>query len=330
MRVGILLPHFGPESNHRRLFDFTPTLEAMGFGSAWVRDQIGFTGGHAFEAQATRFVDPFVTLTAVAARTTTLVVGTATIIPFRHPAVVAQLVGSLAFLAPGRVIIGVGAGTPHKSFEIVGIPYEDRFELIKETAEVLRATAKPNASYNGRFTSLHDVTIDPAPPQDLEIWYGGSSLKSVERALEYGTGWFPGRCPMSVFDAKLSVLRQRAAIADKQMRVGIIPVVSIGPSREAALAKVNVQGLLEEARGRKAWAKAGPFETADDLEGVLIAGTADDVVEALLRFAERGVDELVLDFRLRMDAYEESVAQIAEEVLPKLRLGPAVSASPPS
>ena len=57
---------------------------------------------------------------------------------------------------------------------------------------------------------------------------------------------------------------------------------------------------------------------ADSLEGILVAGTSQDVAERLEAFRQRGVDELVLDFRLRMDAYEDSLQQIAEEVLPLL------------
>jgi alkanesulfonate monooxygenase SsuD/methylene tetrahydromethanopterin reductase-like flavin-dependent oxidoreductase (luciferase family) len=316
MRIGVLLPHFGPHSNYQRLIDYSPQLEGMGFASVWVRDNLGFTGGHAFEARGNCFVDPFLTLAAIAARTTDLSVGAATIIPIRPHAITAQLVGSLAFIAQGRLILGVGAGNVKKAFELSGFPMDQRFDLVRDMVGVLRAVSEPHANYRGETIELVDATIEPAPPKNLEIWYGGSTNQSVDRALEYCTGWIPGRCPMPVFDDKLARLRDKAD--GRKMKVGIVPVISIGKNRDDAVAKVNVAGLLEEARERPAWTKAGPFESASSLEGILIAGGSQDILDGLSAFKQRGVDEVVLDFRLRMDAYEDGLAQIASDVLPHL------------
>jgi alkanesulfonate monooxygenase SsuD/methylene tetrahydromethanopterin reductase-like flavin-dependent oxidoreductase (luciferase family) len=319
MRVGVLLPHFGPHSTYERLIDFTPKLEGMGFSSVWVRDNLGFTGGHAFEERGDRFVDPFLTLGAIAARTTTLKLGTATIIPIRPHAITAQLVGSLAYLAPGRLVIGVGAGNVPKAFELSGFPISERYDLVRDMVGVLRATSEPHASYKGATVELTDATIAPHPPADLPIWYGGSTNQSVDRALEYADGWMPGRCPMPVFDDKLTRLREGAEAQGRTMSVSIVPVISLDKDRESAVRKVNVEGLLEEAKGRPAWKKAGPFDNADSLEGILLAGSTQDLVDGLNRFAERKVDELVLDFRLRMDGYEDTLQAVSEEVLPHVR-----------
>ena len=314
MRVGVLLPHFGPHSTYERLVDFSPELESMGFSSVWVRDNLGFTGGHAFEDPGDAFVDPFLTLAVIAARTTTLRLGTATIIPIRPHAITAQLVGSLAFVSRGRLILGVGAGNVPKAFELTGVSLAQRFDLVRDMVGVLRATAEPHATYSGPTVELHDATIAPHPPADLPIWYGGSTNQSVDRALEFADGWMPGRCPMPVFDEKLARLRLGAG--GRTMSVGIVPVVSLDKDRETAVSKVNVAGLLDEARGRPAWQKAGPFNSAENLEGILLAGSAQDLVDGLGRFAQRGVDELVLDFRLRMEGYEDTLRAIAQDVLP--------------
>lgn len=316
MRIGVLLPHFGPQANYERLIDYSPRLEQMGFSSVWVRDNLGFTGGHSFEAKGNAFVDPFLTLGAIAARTTTLGLGTATIIPIRPHAITAQLVGSLHYVSQGRLTLGVGAGNVPKAFELSGFPIGQRYELVKDMVGVIRALSEPHAEYHGPTVDLVDATVEPAAPKDLEIWYGGSTNQSVDRAIEYCTGWIPGRCPMPVFDDKLARLREKAE--GRPMKVGIVPVISIARSREEAIAKVNVEGLLEEAKERPAWKKAGPFDSAESLEGILIAGTPADIVDGLGRFKERGVDELVLDFRLRMDAYEEGLELISSDVLPKL------------
>jgi alkanesulfonate monooxygenase SsuD/methylene tetrahydromethanopterin reductase-like flavin-dependent oxidoreductase (luciferase family) len=265
-------------------------------------------------------MEPFSTLTAIAAITTKLVVGTATIIPFRHPLVTSQLFGGVSMVAgPGRLIAGIGAGAPKKPFEATGLAYEDRFDATKEMAEILKLTwSTEQGSYDGRLFQFEGITIDPHPPADTPIWYGGSTPASVRRALEYCDGWFPGRCPLKTFDKYVKRVRDGAEEQGRHMGVGIIPVISIADSREEALAKVDVAGLLEEANGRKFW--DGPFESADDLAGLLIAGTPDDCAAQIDEYVQRGVDQLVFDFRMRPDDYEEQVARLAEEILPRVQV----------
>jgi alkanesulfonate monooxygenase SsuD/methylene tetrahydromethanopterin reductase-like flavin-dependent oxidoreductase (luciferase family) len=317
-RFGVLLLHFGHTASRASVIDTAPQLEAWGFDSVWVRDHLTFQP-HGFERPSTVFMEPFSTLTAIATITTRLVVGTATIIPFRHPLVTSQLFGGVSMVAgPGRVIAGIGAGAPTLPFAATGLPYEDRFDAVKEMAEILRLTwTQPRASYEGRLYRFEGVTIDPHPPADTPIWYGGSTPASVRRALEYCDGWFPGRCPLRTFDRYLARVRAGAEEQGRTLGVGIIPCISVARSREEAVAAVDVEGLLAEARSRRFW--DGPFETVDDLEGILVAGTADDCAAQLQQFVERGVDQVVLDFRLRPGDVDDQVARVAEDVLPRLR-----------
>jgi alkanesulfonate monooxygenase SsuD/methylene tetrahydromethanopterin reductase-like flavin-dependent oxidoreductase (luciferase family) len=314
VRIGLLLPHFGSSSTYERLWDTGSRLADLGFESAWVRDQLGFRG-LGFEGRNSHFVDPFIALAGIAARSD-IRVGTATLTPIRQEVVLAQLVGSLAYLARGRLVLGIGLGGQPRAFELAGRRNEDRVTHFREMVDVLRVAAQPNASYEGRFTQFRDLTLDPAPPADLPLWYCGTSPAAIRRALRYADGWFPGRCPFVVFDPLLARLREGAAEAGKPMAAAIVPLLSIGRDRADALERVNVPGLLEEARAKPGWEAS--FESADDLRGALIAGNADEVGRELEAFRERGVDEVVLDLRLRMDAFEETLDLLARHVLPAL------------
>jgi alkanesulfonate monooxygenase SsuD/methylene tetrahydromethanopterin reductase-like flavin-dependent oxidoreductase (luciferase family) len=55
------------------------------------------------------------------------------------------------------------------------------------------------------------------------------------------------------------------------------------------------------------------------LQGVLIHGTADDIIEQCLTLRDTGVDHLVFDFRLNFPIWEEQIQRIGEDVLPALR-----------
>lgn len=312
MRIGLLLPHFGSASSRARLFDLGARLGDLGFASAWVRDQLGFRG-LGFEGHQAHFVDPFIALAAIAARGG-ITVGTATLTPIRPPVVTAQLVGSLAYLAESRLILGVGLGGQPRAFELAGLRYSDRVGHFEDMIGVLRATAKADASFEGRFTRFESLTIDPPPPADLPIWYCGTSPAAIDRALRVADGWFPGRCPFVVFDGLLARLRVAAATAGRPMAVGIVPLLSPGRDRADALERVDVGALLVEARGKPGWDVT--FEAADDLRGALIAGGVDDIIADLHAFVERGVDEVVLDLRQRMDVFEPTLDLLARDVLP--------------
>ncbi len=315
VRIGVLLPHFGAASSHARLFDVGARLGDLGFESAWVRDQLGFRG-LAFEGRQAHFVDPFITMAAIAARTE-LRIGTATLTPIRQPVVNAQLVGSLSYLAQGRLVLGVGIGGQPRAFELAGLDYRDRVAHYDDMIGVLRATAQPDASYEGRFTRFTGLTLDPPPPPDLPIWYCGTSPKAITRAVATADGWFPGRCPFVEFDKLVVRLRDEAAAVGKSMTTAIVPLLSPGANRQDALERVDVAGLLTEARGKPGW--TGPFDGPDDLRGALIAGNADDIVRELDAFRSRGLDEVVLDLRQRMDVFEPTLEMLARDVLPAFR-----------
>jgi alkanesulfonate monooxygenase SsuD/methylene tetrahydromethanopterin reductase-like flavin-dependent oxidoreductase (luciferase family) len=103
--------------------------------------------------------------------------------------------------------------------------------------------------------------------------------------------------------------------------VGIIPSASIAATRADALSRITVEGLLTWANNSRYWVRpaSGRFERVEDLAGVLIYGTPDDVVEQCRALADSGVQHLVFDFRLSFGLWEEQMQMLGELVLPALR-----------
>lgn len=318
-KFGVLLPHFGDIATRERLIEGAIQIEEWGFDAVFCRDNLMFRG-HGFEPKGTRMVDPFTTLTAIGTVTKKILLGAATLVPIRHPLVTSQLLGGMHLVAgDDRLSIAIGAGGQKPSFDAVGVPWDERVELVREYVEVIKLSwTDENVSHHGRFFSFSNVTIDPRPPANTPIWYGGSTPASVRRALEYCDGWFPGRCDMRTLDKRLKQLEDGAQERGQNRPfVGIVPIISIGSSRDDALASVNVAGLLEEARSRKFW--TGPFEKSEDLEGILIAGSPEECIGEIGRFVDRDVDQIVFDFRMRPDEYDEQLARLAHEVLPGVK-----------
>ena len=83
-RYGLLLPHFGEQATRPRLMRAIQQAERYGFDSVWVRDHIVFHP-HRMEPQDRTFIDPFIVLGMAAALTERITLGTASIVPHRHP-----------------------------------------------------------------------------------------------------------------------------------------------------------------------------------------------------------------------------------------------------
>src|SRR5690606_37552993 len=100
--------------------------------------------------------------------------------------------------------------------------------------------------------------------------------------------------------------------------IGVIPITSVARTREEALQYVDGPALVEYANKHR-WIdkpSKGSFETPDDLDGLLLAGTPDDIIPLVRQYAARGATDLVFDFRQAMHRFLEQIDLIGKAVLP--------------
>jgi alkanesulfonate monooxygenase SsuD/methylene tetrahydromethanopterin reductase-like flavin-dependent oxidoreductase (luciferase family) len=325
MKFGLLLPHFGVYADKDRLLDGTRLAEDLGFDSVWVRDHLIFEPHGEMEDPNRSFYDALITLTAIGAVTKRVELGTGSLIPFRHPLEIALSVATMTQLVGPRVILGYGAGTFDHEFEAIGIdPTIKRWHLVKSTALILKKVWQENGvDYKDDFYAFEDVTIEPKPVGGpVPFWYCGNTPASARRAVEYCEGWMPGRISLATFRARVEKMAELSEAAGRTPpTAAVIPPTSVEATREEALRDVNVDGLLAWANKAKYWVKppSGRFETWEDLEGTLIAGSPDDVVEECRKFEAAGCEHLVFDFRFKFDRFFEQIELLGQEVLPRLR-----------
>lgn len=316
LQYGVLLPHFGSHTSRDGLLRAARDAERYGFDAVWVRDHVVFHP-HPHEDQNRTHVDPFMVLSAVAAVTERIILGTATLIPHRHPIHAALSIGCLDFLAgPGRVIVGWGIGGYASEFEALGMGAWDRRELSEEQVAIFRKLwSGESVSHSGKHYRFADVTIRPVPAHPVPVWYGGTSPAAVRRAVEYCDGWIPGRMPFPHLRRLMGRMRELAAAAGKPVpTVGVIPFVSPGRTVEAGLAALDVANLLGEA----AHTYPGEFRSIKDLAGAVVAGPPAVIIEAVRASQAEGAEHFVFDMRPRFVQFPECLRHIGEEVLPAL------------
>jgi probable F420-dependent oxidoreductase len=322
-RFGVLLPHFGPHASRERLIDSSVQIEKYGFDAVWVRDHVVFEP-HSYEDPDRTHVDPLVVLSAVGAVTTSLTLGTATLIPHRHPIHAALALGSLDFIAgPDRLIVGMGLGTAGHEFDSIGMPNVDRTVLMREQVEIMRKLwTGESISFEGEIYSFTDVRIKPVPASGtIPIWYGGNSFAAARRSVEYCDGWLPARMPRFALKKRLRRIDDLIEANPRPRPViGMVPYVVPGETVEKASLRVNTDEyfpMLSKSYGPPPGKEA--YESIEDLDGSAIVGPPELIAEQVTEFLCMGVEHFVFDLRVSFDTWEESLAVIGEEVLPLLK-----------
>ena len=166
-------------------------------------------------------MDPFVTLSAAAAVTTRLRLGTAIcLVVQRDPIQTAKSVASLDRVSGGRFLFGVGAGWNAEEMANHGTEFRTRLGLMRERIEAMKAIwASETASYAGRHVAFEDIITRPRPVQAPHppILVGGAFPFGARRAIAYGDGWLPHATRPAYGDVlgKLPAFRQMAAEAGR-------------------------------------------------------------------------------------------------------------------
>jgi probable F420-dependent oxidoreductase len=314
-KIGVILPHFGGTASRTALLDTAVFCERAGFDSLWVRDHIVYHP-HRHDDSDRAFVDAFVSLAAVASVTTTIKLGTGTMIPFRHPVHAARLVASLDLVAgPDRIIVGIGLGGSDHEFAVVGMNGWDRRKVVPQYVDIMRRLwTGEEVTCNGEHYEFERAVVRPAPISPPPVWYAGVSGAAIRRAVGFCDGWIPSHLPLRLFGERVQQLRDLAARSAKPSpQVATIPYVV----PDMAGVRLNLPALLAVANRR--YPRAAPFETLADLDGMVITGSPGGITEGILRCRDAGATHVVLDLRLAFDHLPQAVAILGEDVLPALR-----------
>ncbi len=319
---GLLLPHFGGEATKDKIIEGSKKAEAMGFDSVIVRDHLVFHP-HGMEGTDNTFIDPFLCLAAIGAVTTKIKLGYGSLIPHRHPLLLALMINSLRYLAGDRLLLSLGLGNFQVEFDALGMNDWKRDEVVEEQVAILKKSwSHDHFAHEGKYYKFAEVGFKPRPAQPLPIWYAGGTPASIRRALAFCEGWLPGRITLATYKKRVEKMRADAlAMGKARILEGCIPITSIDVDRATAFKKVNVKGLLDNANKQKFWVKpeSGSFTKPEDLEGSFIAGNPDDVVGDVKKYLEVGIDHIIFDFRFRYDEWDSQLDLLGKEVLPRLR-----------
>ncbi len=157
--------------------------------------------GYPPQDEESEYPDPWVSIAAMAASTTTLKFTTGVyVLPLRNPIDVAKATATLSIISDGRFILGAGAGWMKEEFDVYGVDFSTRGKRLDECIEAIQILWK-NAlvEYHGQFVDFPLIRLVPSPSKPIPIYIGGDNDRALRRAAKYGDGWIgAGNTPDAV------------------------------------------------------------------------------------------------------------------------------------
>jgi probable F420-dependent oxidoreductase len=200
--------------------------------------------------------DLFVALTAAAAATTKLRVGSGICLVIeRDPIITANEVASVDHLSGGRLEFGVGAGWNREEMRNHGTDPRRRMAVLRERIEAMKAIwTQDEASYHGEYVDFDRIWSYPKPAQRPHppVLVGGDGPTVLDRVLAFGDAWFPNYRGRAAILQRVEELRGRA---DRPIEVDMLGM----PPEAAAIERVQAIG----ARRAVHWLPTGSRSTVE-------------------------------------------------------------------
>lgn len=180
--------------------------------------------------------DPLSVFGYLAAKTTEIRFATfVLVVGYHHPLEIVKRYGTLDLVSHGRLILGLGVGSLHEEFTLLGAEFGDRGARADDAIRALRTSfGHEEPEYHGEHYDYAGVMVRPAgiqtPPP---IWIGGRTARSLRRAVELGDGWAPFGLPVDVMAGMLTAAAPRDVVLQPDRPVDPIDDAA-GTSRTVA------------------------------------------------------------------------------------------------
>lgn len=226
---------------------------------------------------------------------------------YRHPALVANMAGTLDEISGGRAVVGLGAGWQENEHRRYGIDFgtvTERAERLDEACAMIRGLLDDDhASFEGVHYRLDEAPCAPSGVggRRIPLLVGGAGPRRTLRTVaRHADEWNRWATPDEVGPA-------RATLARRCEEVGRDP-------GEIRVTIAVMTRFCDSPRQRdEVRARLGNH-------GGLVGSSTEEIRDLAGAYAEAGVDELVVaDFNLPRDRREDVLERLQVEVLDPLR-----------
>jgi probable F420-dependent oxidoreductase len=289
VRIGVSL---GPAGGPDQFAAAVDLIEQAGVDSLWLPEMV-----------YSPLVEPFTGMAFALSRTRRLKAGSGiSVLPGRHPVLVAKQLASLAGLAPGRVlpVFGLRPAQPAEQ-ALFPVPSGQRAAVFDESLALLRLLlTTEQVSFDGSFFTVSDVSVGPLPAKPLDIWLGGSAPGGLRRVGRLADGWLGSLLTPAEAAGAVAVINEAAADAGREVEAD-----HFGLSLPVAL-----DGIPESLR-----ASIGRRRPHTDPQ-LLVAAGWDGARRMIEQYVEAGLSKFVVRPATRPEPFGSFTEGFVRELMP--------------
>jgi len=289
VRIGVSL---GPAGGADQFAAAVDLLEQAEVDSLWLPENV-----------YSPLVEPFTGMAFALSRTRRLKAGSGiSVLPGRHPVLVAKQLASLAGLAPGRVlpVFGLQPAQPAER-ALFPVPSGQRAAVFDESLALLRLLLTTEAvSFHGEFFTVSDASVGPPPAKPLDIWLGGSAPGGLRRVGRLADGWLGSLLTPAEAQSAVATINEAAADAGRH----------VDDDHYGLSLPVALDGIPESLR-----AAIGRRRPHTDPE-VLVAAGWDGARRMIERYVEAGLSKFVVRPAARPEPFGSFVDGFVRELMP--------------
>jgi len=289
VRIGVSL---GPVGGAGQFAAAVDLLEQAYVDSLWLPENV-----------YSPLVEPFTGMAFALSRTRRLKAGSGiSVLPGRHPVLVAKQLASLAGLAPGRVlpVFGLQPAQPAER-ALFGVPRGQRAAVFDESLALLRLLLTAEAvSFQGEFFTVSDASVGPLPAKPLDIWLGGSAPGGLQRVGRLADGWLGSLLTPAEAQTAIATISEAAADAGRH----------VDDDHYGLSLPVALDGLPESLRA--AIGRRRPHTNPE----LLVAAGWDGARQMIEQYVEAGLSKFVVRPAGRPEPFGSFVDGFARELMP--------------
>lgn len=210
-KLSLHLPNIRGYSSFRYVLELALAAQRAGFSGIYVSDHVLYPREYSHIFGKTGMLEATTVLSALASQVSHMSVGTAILLPLRHPIHSASALATVDQISEGRLVVGLGIGWNEQEFASLGFKLSQRAQIIDDWGRATRALwENESATYRGRFFNFEDVNSQPRPYRNAHppILAGGAIRNALPRVNSYADGWMPDAPTLGEFKEGVERIRE--------------------------------------------------------------------------------------------------------------------------
>ncbi|GIX49540.1 MAG: luciferase [Candidatus Tectimicrobiota bacterium] len=237
------------------------------------------------------------------------------LLPFYHPVLLAEQLGTLDVLCDGRLTVICCLGEQPEAHAAFQLRPQERVSRFEESfALIRRLCCEDHVSFHGRHFAFDNVCVQPKPlQQPLPMWIGAHADRAIRRAARLADAWVisPSWTPGHI-EEKLQLYRQALQAYGRSTQVTeVVLRRDLHLAASPQTARREVEALL--SRGYRGF-------SPQQLQESLIVGDAATCIRYLEHMQRLGITLVLFRCALReQDKALQTIRVLGTEVIPHFR-----------